>query len=208
MSSALPLLSDGRSLFLGRSSSVSVPVKRAKGLRCHGLMATPHLREPAIINMAHIPSNDFFTSEWKNEALARSVSGDPSNGMTMQQILLQETMAKDRKCISSYPTMIKTSFLTNCRSFLMRRSQRDMSVPQAVGKVSAPYNNKKKRKRRISNCQTVSLRSIDDLKRRNGTQISKQRSRMILKDTERCRRGRRRSTKSQGMAGGACNGQK
>jgi hypothetical protein len=155
MSSALPLLSDGRSLFLGRSSSVSVPVKRAKVLRCHGLMATPHLREPTIINMAHIPSNDFFTSEWKNEVLARSVSGDPSNGMTMQQILLQETMAKDRKCISSYPTMIKTSFLTivgrhlknntpssitgeNCRSFLMRRSQRDMSVPQAVGKVSAP----------------------------------------------------------------------
>jgi hypothetical protein len=43
---AFTTVSDGRSLFLGRPSSVSVPVKRAKGLRCHGLMATPH-REPS-----------------------------------------------------------------------------------------------------------------------------------------------------------------
>jgi hypothetical protein len=62
--------------------------------------------------VVYIP-NDAFTKEWTAEALKWSVGGDPLTGRTMQQIIFQESTAKkDRTCISSWPTMVKTSFMT------------------------------------------------------------------------------------------------
>ena len=114
--------------------------------------------------VVYVP-NDAFADEWKTEALKWCISGGISNGMTMQQILFQESMTKDtRTCISSQPTMVKASFMTivgrhlqnnkpkslpdeDCRSFLMRRSQRDMSMHQLLGRHQS---NPKKKKRKTT----------------------------------------------------------
>lgn len=106
--------------------------------------------------------NDAFSNEWKDEAVKNIVGGDDSTGMTMQQIMLLRKTAKDKSCISSRSTEVKVSFMAivganlrkntptphegeDCRSFLMRRAHRDVSVNDWVQKPN------KKRKKTVDN---------------------------------------------------------
>ena len=111
--------------------------------------------------VVYVP-NDAFTSQWKAEAVKHSVGGDFSTGMTMQQILFHESVAMDRTCISSQPITVKSSFMMivgrhlrnntpkalageDCRSFLLRRSQRDMSVREILGGLQTKPKKKKRK---------------------------------------------------------------